>query len=303
MKPDEAVDAYASTYGDADSASRPSSETSATPVVRDQMTENTGRHLLDSGSHYGRHWEENQETPPWERPRYEVNTEWVTESAYHFMTDRYARDRSCVELEVGLYAFAYHGPGEGDSWMHCMEEYADLLGTQEGVRVLTDAGLTPGVADACIYAGGPDTTDSVTVNTYNSEFGTLSQCLQFTTFGGLHAEYAAVQVHGGCDIRGGYTAPRVYSSGYDAWMTHERSYYCPHCQSSEPESCLRRGDEEFVHVPDLTRVSLQDRLDECDYDPYDAALSEVLHSGHGDTETQGAVVHLCGDGELGLARF
>jgi len=31
--------------------------------VYEMLTENTGRHMLDSGSAYGRHWERNQKVP------------------------------------------------------------------------------------------------------------------------------------------------------------------------------------------------------------------------------------------------
>ena len=89
----------------------------------------------------------------------------------------------------------------------------------------------------------------MTYNTYNGEWGTLSQDLQLTAFGGAHAEYAAVQVHGGCDIRGGYTAPRVYRNEYGMWIPMEREYHCPSCNWFDAESVIGYDHPELVWVP------------------------------------------------------
>ena len=49
----------------------------------------------------------------------------------------------------------------------------------------------------------------VVVNTYNGE-DALSQVLQYVYFTADHEEYVVLQIHGGCDVRGGYTAPKVF---------------------------------------------------------------------------------------------
>lgn len=59
--------------------------------------------------------------------------------------------------------------------------------------------------------------EPVTVNSYNEE-NLLDQVILFTYFelrtglgrGGNHGSYVVLQIHGGCDVRGGYTRPRVF---------------------------------------------------------------------------------------------
>lgn len=60
-----------------------------------------------------------------------------------------------------------------------------------------------------IYGEG----EPLTVNTYNGE-NLVDQILQYVLFSNDSGEYVALQIHGGCDVRGGYTKPRVFSFGH-----------------------------------------------------------------------------------------
>jgi hypothetical protein len=51
--------------------------------------------------------------------------------------------------------------------------------------------------------------DPITCNTYNEEC-LLDQTLQFVYFVCDNTPYVILQVHGGCDVRGGYTTPVVF---------------------------------------------------------------------------------------------
>jgi hypothetical protein len=51
--------------------------------------------------------------------------------------------------------------------------------------------------------------EPMTINTYNDECS-LSQTLQFIYAEVDGEEFVLLQVHGGCDVRGGYTAPKVF---------------------------------------------------------------------------------------------
>jgi hypothetical protein len=294
------VDTYVDALGESGENNVPMATTDVVDVVRSQLTENTGRHLLDSGSHYGRNWEENRENPPWEQPDYTVRDEWVTENVYHFMTHNYDRDETAVLLEIGLYAFGYHGPGEGDSWRACAEDFAGLLGRSHGVDVLVDSGLPESLARDIIWSIEAPDEPLFGGNTYNSEWGTLSQDLNLTAFGGPYAEYAAVRVHGGCDIRGGYTSPRIYRDEYGGWFPMEREYRCHGCDWFEAESVLGYPHPEIVWLPDAYPAELIEELDERGYDYHDAAVDEVIEEAEETEGVDGAVVHLCGDGELSL---
>ena len=171
-------------------------------VIAAMLTENTGAHFLDSGGHYGRHWERNQgrdfEAEPY--ATIEVGTFkaqgddqrqlelWPVVSAYHWLTERldYAAD-----WQARFDAFA--ADRDDTHWLEDMEAFAESLGA-----------------------------DWQCVNTYNDECA-LSQTLQFIVVnpeGDCEAldgdTIVMLQIHGGCDMRGGYTAPKLFrGGGYD----------------------------------------------------------------------------------------
>jgi hypothetical protein len=61
---------------------------------------------------------------------------------------------------------------------------------------------------------GPYRESPITNNTYNGE-DMLSQVIQFTYFRWNGEYYVVLMVHGGADIRGGYTTPRVFTIDHD----------------------------------------------------------------------------------------
>jgi hypothetical protein len=292
------VNAYVETLDSDTSNPVPMATTDADEVIRAQLTENTGRHFLDSGSAYGRHWEENQDNPPWEQPRWNVREDYVVQNIYDHLSRSCRRDDFAVSLEIALYAYGLHGPGEGDSWLSCREGFADSLGDSGILRdELEDLGVPVGVAEDVAFGINPE--ETFTFNTYNSEFGTLSQDIQTTMFGGPYAEYAAVQVHGGCDIRGGYTAPRVYKVT-ESIMPMELEYHCGQCDSFFYESCHGRWGGEVIHLDHPTYPDLEDALQERDYDAHVADIELAVEEAHTDNEPyDGGIFHLCGDGRIG----
>ncbi|MEM4036040.1 MAG: hypothetical protein QXU97_05480 [Fervidicoccaceae archaeon] len=54
-------------------------------------------------------------------------------------------------------------------------------------------------------------------NTYNFECNLLSQVLQGITFKVGDDYYVMLQVHNGCDVRGGYTKPRFFKLAVDEY--------------------------------------------------------------------------------------
>lgn len=217
----------------------PSPPLDADAVIREQLTENTGSHLMDSGAAYGRHHEENRENPPWGKPEWNVGDGYVTKNLYHHLVQTCDRDTTAVHLEAALWAWKEE---HGGSWLSASREFARAVvedtGYSEDFREL---GLPAEIADT--VAGVSRTTDGdvVSGNTYNSEFGSTSQDFEFRMLGGHYAEYAIVHVHGGCDIRGGYTAPRVYQ--VSGLLPHEYSFSCTRCDWSGVESVVWDSDE------------------------------------------------------------
>lgn len=299
------VDQYVTALSDNGSNSIPMATTDPVEVIRSQLTENTGRHMLDSGSAYGRHWEENQNSPPWEKPAWTVHDGWVSHNVYNWMEREYDRDPTAVALEIGLYAYGYHGSGSGDSWLTCMKDFAELTAEPYiAMDELQDAGLPRELAEQAAYATVDGSGDPVfSFNTYNGEWHSLSQDLQGVSFGGPYADYAMIQVHGGCDIRGGYTPPRVYNV-WSAPLPSELSYYCDDCGWSEAESCLGYDNEHLVYLDGVVDwPELEEALEEKGYEAHEDAMEYALERAWDNDHVEGAVFDLCGDGELGIVQF
>lgn len=276
----------------------PMAATDAEEMIRSQLTEKTGTHFLDSGGAYGRHWERNQENPPWEGAKMDVGHGYVTQNVYHFMSQHFQRDRTCVALEVCLWALSDGTPRLGD-----MEELADL--TVYSPREIADEWDVPiEIAEDAYSVLVGEREPSMTWNTYNQECGSLSQCLQGTTFGGPYAEYAMIQVHQGADVRGGYTAPRVYRNAHGAWMPMEFEFSCDRCDWVDYESCLY-GSEELLFCENVSELRLREEMADAGLwiGPYQHAVEEALETAreeNGKNRYDGAAFHLCRDGDIGF---
>lgn len=161
-----------------------------------QLTENTGRHFLDSGGAYGRNWERNQRREFDKEPA--VSVQWscwngqleleATVSLYHWMVHNLELDE---RLQKMMNAYTELNPEA--NWFEVAEGFADLLAETTG------------------FGKGR------VINTYNDPDNCdLSQTIQYIEMsaeGGndfYDVTHLILQVHGGCDVRGGYSSPRIY---------------------------------------------------------------------------------------------
>jgi hypothetical protein len=158
--------------------------------IADMLTENTGGSMLDSGGFYGRHWERNTgktlaDFMAAPAGTIDENGE-LTIDLFHYLNDR-------LEYAAALDAAwsQYDGDHPNESWMENIETFLDMLG------VSSNAGY---------YEGG-----RWGFNSYNFDGCLLSQTIQGTAFDLGGTEYLILQVHGGCDVRGGYTRPVVFT--------------------------------------------------------------------------------------------
>ena len=153
--------------------------TTSTPeVIAGMFTENTGSHFLDSGGAYGRHHEKNAGLTLADfikAPAVTTTDGYPELNTFKFLLER-------VEYAPALDAvFSVYSDESEDS------HYQDLNNWPESI----------GAEDLAVH------------NTYNYDCN-LSQTLQFATFSLGGNDYALIQVHGGADVRGGYTKPRVF---------------------------------------------------------------------------------------------
>lgn len=189
--------------------------TATDEVLAGMLTENTGRHMLDSGGHYGRHWEKNAGTTAAGFAQSEpvtVDRFGVTLNVFHYLRDRLEYSAGIQEL---FNEYASANPDEG--WLSLAEEFPNVHGFDE-----------------------PNT-----FNTYNFET-LLSQTVQGVTFKVGDECYALIQIHGGCDVRGGYTAPKAFK--VTTWDMPEAFYwdaadFFAHCPTDEEHGFNVRGSE------------------------------------------------------------
>lgn len=171
-------------------------------IVAEMLKENTGRGLCDSGDAYGRNWQRNAARDfaagpvvscTWRTWRKEGEPHGVPEpdttiSLYHWMVGCLEFD---PEMQARLDAFVANEDVEDESWLGIQEMFAEHE-----------------------HAAGLHEREPNTINTYNDpDSWHCSQVLQYVE---VYAEdrqepsHLIVSVHGGCDVRGGYTAPKCF---------------------------------------------------------------------------------------------
>lgn len=164
--------------------------------IYEMLTENTGKHFLDSGCNNNRHWQRNQKKTfedfrnepeqNFEVIKSEINPPEIlrTISVFHYL----AGQGSNLELDFICNKFN-----------KLNENFEDLANCEPyGVGV-----------DAWEYLKEHINEDNIRVfNTYNGD-SDLSQTLQGANLelfiDGQYEYYTLLQIHGGADIRGGYT--------------------------------------------------------------------------------------------------
>lgn len=173
------------------------------------FTENTGRSMLDSGDAYGRQWERNQGLALGDflaRPEVTVDADGeITVDMFNFLNERLTYD---ARLDGAWQAFDAEHPDL--SWGESLNEWLDSIDVPaEGGDFYSD--------------GRWD------FNTYNFDGCLLNGTFQGVKFGLDGAEYIALQIHGGCDVRGGYTKPVIFTGDMESVILDTTSAYmrCP----------------------------------------------------------------------------
>lgn len=179
-------------------------------IIAGMLKENTGQHFLDSGGAYGRNYERNQLITFENTPRvYLEITKYgieYTRSLYWFLSDNLEYS---PKLTNSFNSFAAKKCDKYDSWYECLNKWFDWK-IKTGFIVKTGIhgeGNTPVKAD-----------DIMCENIYNGE-NNLSQIFQYWLFqDDYNTDYIALMVHGGCDVRGGYTSPKFFELRKDSFF-------------------------------------------------------------------------------------
>ena len=162
-------------------------------AIQEMLVENTGCGIMDSGGAYGRGWEKNRGRD-FENEKaiaIEVGDDSVIiqYNVYKYLTSFLEISEESRELNSQLQkAIELY---DGDNYLADMEDFMKEQ-EQEGYR----------------HYG--------TINTYNND-NILSEVLQYGILVSEDTDehFIILQIHNGCDVRGGYTRPRVFSLGTD----------------------------------------------------------------------------------------
>lgn len=243
--------------------------TSTELMVFSMITENTGRHFLDSGGAYGRHWERNQKIPieAWiksdkvtMRPSVvRGNDGWldVTLSLFHHLVDNLDYDEYTDKLFhrfVNMYEESFYYSNEWSnrnfSWEKAMKAFHDLITKdRKGNRQ---------------YNSWEFDDDNFSGYTYNND-NILSQDFVYYVFGA----YAFIQTHNGCDARGGFSWPHLFRLN-DKYSLLDYDSYTITCNNKDESHWwdYRGGYEESETDVELSKCEWVDfdMLDENDLD-------------------------------------
>lgn len=225
-------------------------------VIAGMLKENTGVHMLDSGFANGRHWQQNQDRDFNSEPATTITARWgleITHNVYHFL---------CEALEYDPAFDSYF-----QDWRES-EDHPWGSGCEDFVTALRSMGYT---------LGGDYTSPDApffTVNTYNGD-DLLSQVILYTFFEidfgpyddfdrnqpepddfiAKPGAYVILSIHGGADVRGGYTDPKIFKVGEYPHITDNQraSIWCDACDA-------RWFTDDAYHFYDdrNTRVTLAD---------------------------------------------
>jgi hypothetical protein len=161
-------------------------------LIYQMLTTSTGKHFLDSGDAYGRHWQKNQAR---------TIEDFIAEDQATLYISKYENK---LEAEVSISLFHYLSENlELDSIcrtfnaLPCDNWESDMFGvSKEGKE----------------YLESLDATIKDDFNSFNWD-SSLSQYIQYTLLDIDGTDYVALQIHGGCDIRGGYTDAKLFKAG------------------------------------------------------------------------------------------
>jgi hypothetical protein len=177
------------------------------------LTESTGRALCDSGDAYGRHWEKNQKKTLADfenEPEVAFDFDYADWKSKSYNSGE--PDSSDIDFSVSTFKYLTSGVIELDA---VCQEFNTKFATmddwtsdkayglsEEAEKWLTEKGFGFGQ----------------TWNTYNGD-NFLDQILQGCELSEDgkkplgYGDYVLIQIHNGCDVRGGYTDAKLFKYG------------------------------------------------------------------------------------------
>ena len=194
--------------------------------VFSMLVENTGRHILDSGGAYGRHFERNQNLTLeacLSRPRaYIARGDYASVDVFHYIQDTADYTRLAELLDKNYEAYSAQS---SDQHMEDVENWVESLGgtvTRWENTYNYNAPLSQDIQFALVDFEASELLARIGDPLTREELAELETLV----YGGF--TIALVQIHGGCDIRGGYTRPVVFEVS-EMFGLVDYSLTCPSC--------------------------------------------------------------------------
>ena len=176
------------------------------------LIENTGRHMLDSGGDSGRHWQQNKSlsVEDFQAAPASYLDQWgsLEISLFHHLAGAVTYD---APLDAAYREFTR---GSDKTYMEDIAAFLEYIGATYD--------------------------ESQSYNSYNYD-SALSQCIQWQEFALGDRQLVLLQIHGGADIRGGYTAPAVFSLNDEYSLISE--YATVYCTGEDPHAYDYSGGE------------------------------------------------------------
>lgn len=165
-------------------------------AIYKMLTTSTGAHMLDSGGAYGRHWERNQARTieDFQNEPESSMDEWgeLTISLFHHLNRNLGKYDEAMDRRYLAFT-----EGSQDSHLEDIARFIEETGARE---MMSD-------------------------NSYNHD-SALSQVIQWTAFELDGTSYIALQIHQGCDVRGGYTRPYIFQGYWEELCSEWGSVSC-----------------------------------------------------------------------------
>ena len=186
-------------------------------IIR-MLTENTGCDILDSGGAYGRAWERNRHIPM---------DEWDKRDACHVTVYGHGRDGEVtISYDVYRYLTLFLDiTDESERLNAILKNIVETSGNRSYLQDMEEF-LERDEVDIDGYACGG------IVNTYNYD-NIISQVLQYGIFEVDGEPYIILQIHGGCDVRGGYTVPQIFSLNHPDYFSMAQTDIMAYCGCGE----------------------------------------------------------------------
>ena len=175
-------------------------------VIYKMLTENTGKHFLDSGGEYGRHWQRNQKKSlnDFKKEKY-ISYDadgYATKSLFHHLDEsiEYLPEETKM-LNDWIKKDKYDSFKNPNGRDHVIADVSDFMNEY----------FYPNDKIYCHY-------------TYNDE-NILSQNFQILHSTVYETDKVALCTHNGCDARGGMSDYKIFKVDWDMLLNYTADYY------------------------------------------------------------------------------